>query len=139
MTKSTNDKEILLTEYEASQSSAQFHSGLIWTVSNFLWATALVLYGFILTQIKCAELKILLTCLSLLGIMMVVFSWIFALQFNSITNQKYKRCKEIEEILGMSQHTSLKYQNYSQRFLYWLIIKFFIVCWIILLVYIWKT
>ena len=139
MVESTNDKEVLLVEYQASQSSAQFHSGLIWSVSNFLWATALVLYGFILTQINTVELSILLTGLSVLGILLILFSWVFALQFNSITNQKYQRCKEIESTLGMSQHTNLKYQKYSQRFIYWIIIKLFILCWIVLIFYIWKA
>ena len=137
MEKNKLDKESLLVEYQAAQSSAQFHDGLIWSVTNVLWVTALVLFGFILTQLHNHALRILLTALSILGLFLVVFAWFCALQFNSIKNQKYKRCKEIEADLGMTQHTKLKFPRYFQRVIYAGVMVLFIVCWFLLLTFIW--
>lgn len=131
------DKETLLVEYQAAQSSAQFHDGLIWSVTNVLWIAALVLFGFILTQLHNEALRVLLTALSILGLSFVVFAWFCALQFNSIKNQKYKRCKEIEADLAMTQHTKLEFPRYFQRVIYAGIMVLFIVCWFLLLTFIW--
>ncbi len=131
------DKATLLVEYQAAQSSAQFHDGLIWSVTNVLWIAALVLFGFILTQMQNEALRVLLTALSVLGLSLVVFAWICALQFNSIKNQKYKRCKEIEADLGMTQHTRLEYPRYFQRVMYGGVMVVFVVSWSLLLIFIW--
>jgi hypothetical protein len=43
--------QILLTEYNAAQSSAEHHDRLVWTVSSILWAGSLALMGIILKNL----------------------------------------------------------------------------------------
>lgn len=137
MMESTEDKETLLVEYQAAQDSAQFHDSLIWQVTNVLWVAGLILFGFILTQLGKPDLRILLTLLSILGLSFVVFAWFSALQFVNIKNQKYARCKDIEETLGMLQHRTLKFPKYFQRVIYAIIMILFIIAWIVLVVSMW--
>jgi len=132
----------LLIEYQAAQSSAEFHDGLVWSVTNILWAAALVIFGFIVTQHNAAFRiipKLLLTSLSILGISLVVFARQCALQFNCIKNQKYERCKEIEALLGMAQHTKLEFPRNRQKVIYKVVMFFFIACWLLLVAVIWSV
>jgi hypothetical protein len=127
----------LLTEYQSAQSSAEHHDRLVWTVTHILWALSIAIFGFILTKMGHSELRILLTSLAFIGIMLLSYSWFCALQFSFIRNQKYKRCKEIEALLGLKQHTDLQHPHYFQRVLYALLFWFIIVAWIVLIVHIW--
>lgn len=131
------DKESLLVEYQAAQSSAQHHDGLVWNVTNILWATALVLYGFILTKLGIKDLRILLTILSLIGLLMILYAWFCALQFSFIRNQKYKRCKEIETKFGLKQHTELEHPKYFQRVFYGFLVFVLASSWAFLIAFIW--
>ncbi len=96
--------EALLVEYAAAQSSAEHHDRLTWNIISIFWAASLVLFGFTLNHLG-GITPILLNLLScILGMTLVYFAWIFANQFRDIKNRKYKRCQNIEEILGMRQH-----------------------------------
>jgi hypothetical protein len=132
------EPENLRVEYQAAQNSAQHHDNLVWSVTSVMWASSLVLMGFILRVIKEASLRGLVTVLSILGIVLMICVWIFALQLNAAKRHKYKRCKEIESILGLSQHRSLEWASGSQRILYGVLMAFFIIAWLAVLWTAWR-
>jgi len=131
------ERDALLVEYQAAQNSAQHHDILLYTTTSVMWGASLILLGFILNNLANTALRPLITLLSILGLVLCVTVWIFALQFNSIKRQKYRRCKKIEEILNLSQHRTLRYASRSQRFLYGIIMLIFISTWIFILWIMW--
>jgi len=102
--------QALLVEYQAAQASAEHHDNLIWTATNVIWGASLILLGFILQSVTNNGPRPLIIVLCILGLFLNIFVWISALQYNSVKNQKYRRCKEIEERLGLRQHRDLRYR-----------------------------
>ncbi len=135
-TETNYDKESALVEYQAAQESAHHHDNMLWATTNFMWTGSLILLGLILTQINEPSIRPLIILLGLLGIMLSVYVWVIALQFNSIKNQKYQRCKKIEAIYNLKQHTTLRYAKRSQRVIYAVIMTIFIISWTFV---IWKV
>jgi len=131
------DRDVLLVEYQAAQASAEHHDNLVWTWTSIIWGATLVALGFIVDNLADVKLRWVLTVISGLGIVLVVVAWVVMQQFNSLKNQKYARCKEIENICGMTQHTSLKYSGGSQRIIYSAITLIYIVIWFMVLRLIW--
>jgi len=130
-------EQSLLVEYQAAQASAEHHDSLVWSVTNILWAASLVVFSFVLTKLGQPNLKGLLSVLSLIGVLLISYAWFCALQFSFIRNQKYKRCKVIEQKLGLKQHTELDHPVYFQRVLYAVLFMVMVVGWIFLIVFIW--
>ena len=131
------ERDALLVEYQAAQDSAQHHDTLLYTTTSLMWGASLILLGFILNDLTNTALRPLITALGILGLVLCVTVWIFALQFNSIKRQKYTRCREIEEIMNLSQHRNLRYVSGSQRFLYGIVTLIFILTWIFILWTMW--
>lgn len=125
----SREEEIILVEYQAAQSSAEHHDTLVWTVTSIIWAGNLALLGLVLNVIDKIKLKCWLLAFSVLGIFLCWSVWKFAEQFNKIKRQKYIRCVEIEEILGMKQHSSLRFSG-GQRLRYRIITGMLILLWI---------
>lgn len=126
----------LRVEYQAAQDSAQYHDNLVWSGTSVMGGGSLVLMGFILTALKETSLRPLVTVLSLLGIATTVCVWIFALQWNAVKRHKYGRCKEIEAVLHMKQHTTLRWASSFQRVIYGALMVFFLLTWVSIL---WMT
>jgi len=133
------DKEVLLVEYQAAQESAQHHDNLVWTVTALIWGGMLVLFGFILGNLDNASLRLILILLSIIGIALTMAVLVFTLQYNSVTRQKYQRCKTIELLLGMRQHNELKYTPGLQKIIYNMITILFVIAWFIVFLLVWKN
>jgi hypothetical protein len=131
------DNERLVIEYQKAQDSAEHHDSLLWTVTSIIWAGNLVLLGLVLVSIKNKDLRIILTFLSVFGILLVVSMFLFAILFSYIKRQKYKRCKDLEETLGFKQHKELKYPNCVQTLLYFFITIIFLIIWVAVMVTVW--
>ncbi|HEY8095479.1 MAG TPA: hypothetical protein VIE65_05225 [Methylobacter sp.] len=135
--------DAMLVEYEAAQASAEHHDTLVWTVTNSLWALSMVLFGFAVSVLdkpavqSQVGIKVLLSGLCFVGVSLLSYAWFCALQFASIRNQKYRRCKALEKHLGLQQHTNLEHFNHSQRVLYAIVLFFMVIAWVALLVLIW--
>jgi hypothetical protein len=105
-------REALLVEYECAQNSGQHHDGLVWTVSNMLWGISVVLFGFIVTMpdkekvLKNGWLVALLVAACFTGFSLVFLAAQFSGQFRRVKKVKYDRCKDIERLLSMKQHTT---------------------------------
>ncbi len=123
-----------LTEYEMAQNSAEHHDNLVWSVSTLNWGVSSVLLGFVLNNITESSLGIVVLLFCLIGIFLILCSWLFARQFRSIRNQKYKRCKELEKELGLVQHTNIKHKDGSQSKIYSMIMVLFIVTWTVVFI-----
>lgn len=134
-----NDKEVLLVEYQAAQESAQHHDNLIWTVTAIIWGGMLVLFGFVLGNLANANLQLILTLLSIIGLVLTIAVLVFVLQFNLVMRQKYQRCKTIEKLLGMGQHSELKYSSGLQKIIYNIITVFFVIAWFTVIWLAWKA
>ncbi|MEH6785175.1 MAG: LapA family protein [Alcanivorax jadensis] len=123
-----------LTEYEMAQNSAEHHDNLVWSVSTLNWGVSSVLLGFVLNNITESSLGIVVLLFCLIGVFLILCSWLFARQFRSIRNQKYKRCKELEKELGLVQHTNIKHKDGSQSKIYSMIMVLFIVTWAVVFI-----
>jgi hypothetical protein len=123
------ERAMLLAEYQAAQSSAQHHDGLIWPATSIVWGANLVILGFILQNLSTLTLKPLTTLLCLLAIVLDITVWIFACQYAKIKNQKYDRCKVIEEKIGFRQHRDVSHPPGFQRVLYAIVMLIFLFTW----------
>ncbi len=127
-------RQILLVEYQAAQDSAQFHDGLIWTVSSIMWGGSLVLLGFMVAAEHGPGNANLAVVIALLGLLLNVSVWVISRQLRKIKNHKYKRCKAIEkELPPLEQHKSLDYVRASQIAIHSIITMLFCVCWLCVL------
>lgn len=115
-----------LVEYEMAQHSAEHHDSLVWSVSTLTWGVSSVLLGFVLSNITDNGLGVVILLFCFIGIFLILCSWMFSRQFRSIRNQKYRRCKELEQELGLSQHTNTVHKNGSQSAMYSVIMLLFI-------------
>jgi len=131
---STNDDQLkqerLLVEYQAAQSSAEHHDTLIWSITGVVWAASLILLGFMLDALAKDELKYVIVLMSVLGILMLIKVWVYTYQLAALKIHKYDRCKEIEAVLGLKQHSTLKYPGGRQKNFYSAVMVVFIVVWL---------
>lgn len=121
--------QVLLTEYEKAQDSAQYHDGEVWSVCTVTWAAMLILLGFVMGNVSNCRLRPLLTVLSVLGVLLVVLQWEVQRWCRIVKNQKYKRCRDIEEQLGMHQHRGLEYPPGRFTLLFRVVSLFFLAAW----------
>ena len=101
----------MLIEYQAAQQSAQHHDTTAWSFISITWGASLVLMGFVLASVRDANLRILLSFFSAVGILLVILVWVARNQMNAVKRQKYARCKELEAMLGFRQHSQLAYRE----------------------------
>ena len=127
-------RQILLVEYQAAQDSAQFHDGLIWTVSSIMWGGSLVLLGFMVAAEHGPGNANLAVVIALLGLLLNVSVWVISWQLRKIKNHKYKRCKAIEkELPPLEQHKSLDHFRGMQTAIHSIINVLFCICWLYVL------
>jgi hypothetical protein len=131
----------LLVEYEAAQASAEHHDTLVWSVTSIFWGASFILLGFIVDKITDGNVKtlVLITVLASFGIILCVAVWKIAFGFNRIKNQKYDRCREIEDKFNFTNHinTHKQYSKGIQRCIYSFIMICFIIIWIFVLTWTW--
>jgi len=128
----------LRVEYQAAQDSAQHHDNLVWQVTSVMLGASLVLMGFVVNALKDTSLRPVVTVLSLLGIALTICVSVFAVQFNAVKSHKYDRCKEIEPLLQMEQHTTLHWVSGCQMFIYGALMAFFLAAWSFILFMAWR-
>lgn len=121
--------ETLLVEYQKAQDSAQHHDSLLWTSASIIFGAMLVLLGFVVDNIGKQDVKQIMYFVSSLGILLTICTTIFAFQFNAIKRFKYKRCKEIEKLLGAQQHQDVPHSKFSQRLALVIIALLFLFVW----------
>ena len=125
-------QEILLVEYKAAQSSAEHHDRLVWTVSSIMWAGSLALMGIILKSYSTGLWNgISKIFLCFLGFRLTRFVMDCQGGFRHLKNQKYRRCIEIEEDLGMSHHRASKWEKGSQTRAFNSIMNLFLIGWVL--------
>lgn len=127
--KAPDNNDPFLTEYQASQASAEHHDSLVWTVTSIIWTGNLILLGFVLSNLAQPNTRMLSTILCLLGILLVICVCVFALTFADIKRQKYARCKVLEARWGFKQHSQLRYLACVQTVLYVVVTLAFLVIW----------
>jgi len=127
------ERDALLVEYQAAQESAQHHDNQVWTTTGIIWGAGLVLIGFVVQILDKRELMPIIVLVSVLALFMLVHLWIMAFQFNSIKRQKYDRCKEIENLLHLHQHTDLIYKVKTGRTLYCITMILYVIVWLLII------
>lgn len=123
--------EELLAEYQAAQNSAQHHDTIIWSINSVVWGASLLLLGFLLNRSPDPSMKLIVTLVSILGILLIIKVWTYTFQLAELKRQKYNRCKEIEEKFNLQQHRNVKWKSGRQKFLYSAVMLLFIVIWIV--------
>lgn len=127
------ERDSLLVEYQAAQDSAQHHDNQVWTTTGIIWGAGLVLIGFVVQILDKRELMPIIVFVSVLALFMLVHLWVMAFQFNYIKRQKYERCKEIEAILHINQHTNLIYRAKIGRTLYSITMILYVFVWLLII------
>jgi hypothetical protein len=123
------DKEILLVEYQKAQDSAQHHASMSWTATSIIWAASLVLIGFVYNNLTDSKLALLLTFICVLGTLLIIIVNLMVISLEKTMKSKYRRCKEIEKVLAMKQHTEIESSGISFRVFYNIITLLFIAVW----------
>lgn len=93
--------------------------------------------GFVLSGLNDAgrpAVKTALLSVSVVGIALALFVWCWANQLRRVKVAKYRRCKALEELLGMEQHTALQYAAGSQTWSYAVLMVIFLLAWLVLAV-----
>lgn len=132
-----NQREAYLIEYQKAQDSAQHHDTLVWTIISLNWIGSAVLMGFVLNGVamaSCPMQKIVLIIMSVAGVALSVFVWCCAYQLRGVRTAKYKRCKDLEALLHMKQHSHLPYKAGSQTIGYMIVMILFLLAWLALIV-----
>ncbi len=121
----------LRIEYQAAQNSAQHHDNLIWSLNGVVWAASLVLLGFLLKLTPDRSYLLIVTMVSILGILLIIKVWSYTFQLAKVKRDKYNRCKEIEEKLGLQQHRTVKWPSGRQKKLHSAVMILFILIWFV--------
>ena len=93
--------------------------------------------GFVLTGIgahPAPSYKIALLSIATVGFLLSRLVWRWVRQLRGVKVAKYGRCQEIEQELGMTQHSSLDYQSGSQTREYALLMGSFLAAWVVVFV-----
>ena len=127
--------EVALAEYQAAQASAEHHDQLVWTVTSILWGASLVLLGFVLDAMTGTPSPpiALFYFLAGLGILITIAVTIYTFSLRYIKVKKYKRCRELEVLLGAEQHTKLDYPRLLQTVVHVFVNVGFIVAWVVVI------
>jgi hypothetical protein len=134
---SATPRDVLLVEYQKAQDSAEHHDDLVWSITALNWVGSAVLMGFVLSGLTDSHPswghKIALLSIAFVGFGLSVCVWRWARQVGAMRNHKYGRCKEIEQSLGMRQHTEAPWRG-RQRREYSFLMSAFLATWIVLAV-----
>lgn len=123
----------LLVEYTATQNSAQHHDSLVWITTGMIWSAELVLIGFVMQSISNPLMSSVSIFACILAIVLLVYLWLNYFSFRTIRYQKYERCKKIERILYLKQHTTLKHKERLGFYLYNFVMIMFSAMWILII------
>lgn len=125
------DQKILLVEYEKAQDSAEHHDQLLWIVVGLLMTG---MAGLLAIQpgdrTPCESLWTRFYP-PVLGITVSGLLFYFIYSFRSIRRQKYERCKVIESLLGMEQHSKLKSPKPRQVYVVYVLSGVLLLVWIL--------
>lgn len=95
---------VLLAEYTAAQNSAEHHERLGWQARSILWAGSFLLLGATF-NVDADWWQVL--PVSIIGATLPVLTLFWDCELGKIKKRKYRRCQEIEMILGMKQHLAM--------------------------------
>jgi hypothetical protein len=129
--KESSNQEVRLAEYKASQSSAEHHDRLVWTVTSIVLSGSLIMMGIILGNPMKGLLGFVSLFLCILGIFLIIFVWITQCQFHGLKKQRYERCKEIEKELDMEVHSKTLWKEGFQKYMFIITMVLFLVAWLL--------
>jgi hypothetical protein len=124
---------VLLVEYQKAQDSAEHHDDYVGAVTS-LWLGSAILIGFVLSGLtakQAADHKLVFYFVAALGIFVTLLAWSWAERASTLKAQKYSRCKDIEAILGMRQHSCVGPAKWWQPWAYRLLVVIFVAVWIV--------
>lgn len=110
----------LLQEYQSAQESAEHHDTIAWTVTSVLYGASLLLLASLLQRGTVVGAEVLVLLCSALGVVLAILAFRLRSSLRSVFKYKYQRCKDIEVLLGLKQHSGLKYkEGTAHRILWW--------------------
>ena len=129
--------DCLLVEYQTAQDSAQHHDHIAWTINGVVWGASLLLLGFVVSAIDRPSARFVIRALAVLGVILTIASWRMWLVLRNVVRQKYQSCKDLESLLGLTQHSSLRYPVGTGRFMFSAVLLVFIATWLFVLASTW--
>lgn len=123
-------KEILLVEYQKAQDSAEHFDQLLWVVIGLLMTGMAGLLAIPPSDKISCESDWMRFYPPVLGIIVSVLLFYFVDSFRAFRRQKYERCKVIEGLLGMEQHSKLKNPKPRQVYVVNVLSGAFLIVWI---------
>lgn len=135
-----NELNVLLQEYGKAQDSAEHSDSLIWTSTSIIWGGELLLISYLVTSFQVSHWNRTRVLLTLAAVFATLLLWVgrrIVLIWNSTMNQKYNRCKKIEDLLGMKQHSKLDSQEDAQKTLYLAVTVCLTVFWAVYVSVLW--
>ena len=127
-------RAVLLCEYQAAQASAHHHDALIWTITTIVWGANFVVLGTLLRASTAQSGPLGLCLLAVVGLLLTIFVFVAQDNFQRLKEQKYARCKAIEQELGMSQHLTVDHERGRQTKAYRIVMAFFLLAWLLVFV-----
>lgn len=126
------NETVLLVEYEKAQDSAEHHDQLLWAVVGLL-ATGLATLLTIPPGHRPPPNDSVWERFypPVAGITLSLLLFYFIHSFRFFRDEKYKRCKAIEGILRMEQHSKLKPQKLKQIWVVYGLSGIFLLVWIL--------
>ena len=137
----SNKTDVLLKEHSEHSKSAQHHDNLLWTVTSIIFSGMIILIGLLVDNLHNTN-KLLLTYISVFGIILSIGLYYFAKDFRRIKKFHYDRCKDIgEKIRADSKDNNvLKAPEGGGQ---WCFFKFILIMigigWFLLILEIWKV
>lgn len=125
----------LLVEYTAAQNSAQHHDSLVWTTIGMIWSAELVLLGFVIQAINNSKISRVTIMACTIALVLLIFLFVTYFSFRNIRTQKYGRCKKIEELLNLEQHSTLKQKEKVGLLSFIIVMISFVTIWVYLIIY----
>lgn len=125
------DKDVLLVEYQKAQDSAEHHDQLLWVAVGLLASGMAVLLAIPPGHRQPCDSLWARFYPPVFGLLLSLLLFYMVYSFSSIRRQKYDRCKVIEGILGMEQHSKLKFPQPRQRHVVYALAFLFCVVWLL--------
>jgi hypothetical protein len=125
------NEKVLLVEYEKAQDSAEHHDQLLWVVVGLL-VTGLAALLMIPPGHRPPPNDSVWERFypPVAGITISFLLFYFIHSFRYFRDEKYKRCKAIEGILGMKHHLMLKDQKLKQIWVVYGLSGIFLLVWV---------
>jgi len=96
----------LMKEYELSQEMHNYYGHLTWQIASILVGGSIAGLALVISSRQTPKVMVSIFALAVTGGAFAF--WLFMRRYGKIAEKHLERCREIEECLGMKQHSNVK-------------------------------